>query len=259
MKFSERFRDRVSPALIPHLAQFESITANLARENTRMVLWQPPENPRALVKHYLDTLLMVYTNKFYLLCQALIQTMNSDNFFVYGLIGRSLIEHTAILRYYTHEKMQPLLQDIPADEEIPPETVQELITLLNRHLTGHRFDWDTFLRDYFDEFEGVRSGRLPPESQVNIITCLEKWARQNPAIANLYALFCDLVHPNLGSTLLVGRRLDRHISIGGQQGQWVGLEIFQRTFPDLLALSREVDERLAQLQAFQQRFPEKAN
>ena len=106
MKFNSRFRDQAPCSLLPHLERFEDIAANLAQENNRTILWQPPKEPRALVGHYLDTLGMVYVNKFYVLCQALIQALNSDNFFVYGLIGRSLIEHAAILRYYVHDKIK---------------------------------------------------------------------------------------------------------------------------------------------------------
>ena len=254
MKFSAHFRDQAPSSLSPHLDQFETITAALARESNRTILWRPPEDSRALIEHHLDMIWMVYVNKFHVLCQALIQALNSDNFFVYGLIGRSLIEHTAILRYYIHDKMSPLLADIPDHGPISEALLKEVITLLRRHLTGHRFDWDTFLSDYFDQLERPKSGNLLREPQVNVITCLEKWIRQNDAIEGLYNLFCDLVHPNLGSTLLVSRLVDHHIGVGGQQGRPVGIEIFSRTFTDLLALSQEVDEQLRQLKRFQQQF-----
>lgn len=62
----------------------------------------------------------------------------------------------------------------------------------------------------------------PKQTQVNILTCLETWIREEPAIGKLYGLFCDLVHPNLGSTLMVTRIYDQKIVVGGSSGTSFG-------------------------------------
>ncbi len=63
------------------------------------------------------------------------------------------------------------------------------------------------------------------------------------------------MHPNLGSTLLVSRLIDKQkIGVGGSEGQPVGLEIFNRTFDKLVALFPETHSQLLQLKAFE--FPE---
>ena len=254
MKFSPAFRKQVSSQLIPLLDRFEEVETILAAEITETVIWQPPSDLSQLANHYLDMLWVVYISKYHLLCQSLIQALNAENFFVYGMIGRSLIEHTAILRYYVTGKMLPLANVALSQDKISESTIQELIGLLDRHLTGRRFDWNTFLADYFDELEQPQSGTVLKEPQVNVLTCLQKWMKDEPAIANLYELFCDLVHPNLGSTLLISRLIDKqNIGVGGSVGQPVGLEIFNRTFAQLIALFQEVHTQLMQLRAFE--FP----
>ena len=255
MKFSSTFRKQVSDQLIPLLDRFEEVEHLLAAEITETLIWQPPSEPSQLVNHYLDMLWIVYVNKYHLLCQSLIQALNAENFFLYGMIGRSLIEHTAILKYYVTGKMLPLANDVLSQEQITESKIEELITFLARLLTGERFDWDSFLADYFDELQRPQQGRLLKETQVNVLTCLQKWMKEEPAIANLYELFCDLVHPNLGSTLLVSRLIDKQkIGVGGSEGQPVGLEIFNRTFDQLIALFPETHSQLLQLKAFE--FPE---
>ena len=254
MKFSPAFRKQVSYQLIPLLDRFEEVETILAAEITETVIWQPPSDLSQLANHYLDMLWVVYISKYHLLCQSLIQALNAENFFIYGMIGRSLIEHTAILRYYVTGKMLPLANVALSQDKISESTIQELIGLLDRHLTGRRFDWNTFLADYFDELEQPQSGTVLKEPQVNVLTCLQKWMKDDPAIANLYELFCDLVHPNLGSTLLISRLIDKqNIGVGGSVGQPVGLEIFNRTFAQLIALFQEVHTQLMQLRAFE--FP----
>ncbi len=255
MKFTPAFRQQVSEQIIPLLDRFEEIETILAGEITETRIWNPPQELPELVNHYLDMLWVVYISKYHLLCQSLIQALNAENFFLYGMIGRSLIEHTAILKYYVSGKMLPLGQTILSQEKITEASIEELIILLDRHLTGKRFDWDSFLEDYFDELEQPQQGSVLKEPQVNVLTCLQKWIKENSAIAGLYELFCDLVHPNLGSTLLISRLVERHnIGVGGSVGQPVGLEIFNRTFEQLIALFQEVRAQLMQLREF--KFPE---
>ena len=251
MKFSPAFRQQVPSQLIPLLDRFEEVETILAAETTETVIWQPPSELSQLVNHYLDLLWVVYISKYHLLCQSLIQALNTENFLIYGMIGRSLIEHTAILRYYVSGKMLPLASTVLSEETASESTIHELIGLLDRHLTGRRFDWNTFLADYFDELQQPQRGTVLKEPQVNVLTCLQKWMNDEPAIASLYELFCDLVHPNLGSTLLISRLVDKqNIGVGGSWGQPVGLEIFNRTFAQLVALFQEVHTQLIQLREF---------
>ena len=79
-----------------------------------------------------------------------------------------------------------------------------------------RFDWESFLyRDYVKlrdkvvaELTDKRQKKGPPAGQdsiiapqVNVLTCVKRWAQQEPGVLIVYNLFCDLVHPNIGSAL----------------------------------------------------------
>ncbi|MDJ0716521.1 MAG: hypothetical protein QNJ54_20295 [Prochloraceae cyanobacterium] len=248
-KFSQTFSEQVSNQVTPLLNQFEEISLSLAARSNEEVIWKPPENLHELLDHYLETLSVVYLKKYSVFSQCLIQVLNEENYLLYGLVGRSIIEHTAILRYYITSKMLPLAEDVVADGKITESEIEELIQLLDRHLAGRRFDWDNFLADYLQKIKGLKPESGVQPTQVNILTCLEKWGRENPKIIHLYELFCDLVHPNLGSTLLITRLLDEQLVLGGSRGIPVGLEIFNRTFAELLKLFHEVQKQLIQLQS----------
>ncbi len=98
-KFSQKFRQQVGKQTTPLLGQFEELALSLAGRSPEEVIWQPPENLQELLDHYLDTLSIVYLKKYSVFSQCLIQVLNEENYLLYGLIGRAIIEHTAVLRY----------------------------------------------------------------------------------------------------------------------------------------------------------------
>ncbi len=249
-KFSQKFRQQVGNQITPLLGQFEELSLSLAARSPEEVIWQPPENLQELLDHYLDTLSIVYLKKYSVFSQCLIQVLNEENYLLYGLIGRAIIEHTAVLRYYVTSKMLPLAHEVVADGIVTDSEIEELIQWLDKHLAGRRFDWNTYLADHFQHIKGLKTEPMVQPAQVNILTCLEKWGRENQSIIHLYELFCDLVHPNLGSTLLITRVLDNRLIVGGERGKPLGQEIFNRTFGELLELFQEVQEQLIQLQSF---------
>ncbi|ELR96430.1 hypothetical protein [Gloeocapsa sp. PCC 73106] len=231
--------------------KFETITSEFQRSCSSTVILVKPENdPHQLYDYYLDALLIVYFNKYAVLCQSLIQSLESENYLMYGLIGRAIIEHTAILRYYVTSKMLPLVEMALADGQVTETEVAEIIPWLEKHLTGQRFNWAEFLADYFDKVDDAAADASGDSSQVNILTCLEKWVKNDSQIGGMYALFSDLVHPNLGSTLLISRLVDNQVGIGGDSGEAVGLEIVKRTFSQLVDIFAEVQEQLRKIRSF---------
>lgn len=251
IKFNTNIRQKVVPELVESLANFEEITELLHHKSEKTLMWNPiNKDSHHLYDHYLDAILTVYFNKYYLLCKSLIQSLNEENYLLYGLIGRSLIEHTAILRYYVTSKMFPLVKIALEDGKVTTEEVETIIPWLEKHIIGNRFDWGDFLVDYFDELDNLKPGNILKNSQVNVLTCLQKWMQEDQSIHDLYSLFCDLVHPNLGSTLLISNVVNNQICIGGHSGEAIALEIVNRTFKQLLSIFREVSEQLKQLQTF---------
>ena len=248
LKFSSQFKEKLSADILPSVEEFEEISLTLSAYSNQSIIWQPPVNLEELLDHYLDTLLQVYLYKYYVFSKTLIQVLNEENYLLYGLICRAIIEHTSVLRYYVTSKMLPLAQVIVEDGIVTQEELQELINWLDKHLTGRRFDWDNFFDHYEREIEGIKPENSSKPAQVNVLTCLQKWGKENNSIINLYELFCDLVHPNLGSTILITRLVDNKLSIGGEDGEPMGREIFNLTFTSIVELFQDIEEQLKQLQ-----------
>jgi hypothetical protein len=54
---------------------------------------------------------------------------------------------------------------------------------------------------------------------VNVLTCVEKWAKETPAVLIAYNLFCELVHPNIGSSFLVCSSDSDRLHFGKHKGE----------------------------------------
>jgi hypothetical protein len=175
--------------------------------------WAPDETDyRKLHNVYARNLISSYTSKFAQLTEALLDALEHERYLIYALSGRSLIEATATLRYYTLYQYKPLMDK----GSFSAEDQKKLIEIDDRHLRGGRFDWDSFFFKRYSQLkeDAVKQLKSKKEKtkhisegiiqeQVNVLTCIEKWAEQTPEILIAYNLFCDLVHPNIGSSYLV--------------------------------------------------------
>lgn len=77
------------------------------------------------------------------------------------------------------------------------------------------------------------------QEQVNVMTCIEKWAENTPEVLIAYNLFCDLVHPNIGSSFLVASTSDEGLYFSRFKGELVGKSIFEQSFPILLSVTHK--------------------
>src|SRR5207253_8744668 len=84
-------------------------------------------------------------------------------------------------------------------------------------------------------------------SQVNVITALNQWAADKPGIILAYEFFCELVHPNLGSNLLVMGAKDGHLRVGGTTPRSVGRSLCIEGIQFLAGAGRETVGQLALL------------
>jgi len=72
---------------------------------------------------------------------------------------------------------------------------------------------------------------------VNVLTCIEKWAEEEtPTVLIAYNLFCDLVHPNIGSSFLVASTNDEGLYFSPTKGKSIGKDM---SFPILLAVTQK--------------------
>lgn len=253
MNFKQEIKGQVHPDVKELLDQFEEATDTLTQKSLLLeVHYKPPKGDiRNLFNQYIDLIWAAYAAKISTLMQSMILAVNRDDFLTYGLIGRSMIEHTAVLRYYHKTQIVPHLQEPLGAGSVTTQALQELIEILDQHLRGGLFDWESFLKhDFGNLFSRRRSNR----KQFRVGKCIEEWTKNDSSITVLYDLFCDLVHPNLGSTLLIVRVWPEGTGIGGNRGRPFGLDLFKMTIAGLALVIQETTELLNSLLLL--RFPE---
>lgn len=199
---------------------------------------------RKLHNVYARSLFICYTSKFAQLTESIINAIERGHYLIYALSGRSLIESTATLRYYNLHQYKPLFDK----GSLSKEDMKKLIEIDDRHLRGTRFDWDSFFFKRYSKLkeDAVKKLKTKKEKakfvtkrilqeQVNVMTCIEKWAESTPEILIAYNLFCDLVHPNIGSSFLVASINDKGLFFTPAGEQKVGKIIFEQSFPILVS------------------------
>lgn len=261
--FSEEIKQRSNTEFLNYLNLFEEGHVHImGMAKALSISWIPDQvDPRRAHNHYIDLLLSVYVSKYSLLSESLIHSVNRNDFFSYALAGRAMIELTATLRYYIFHKYKPLL-----DKKIlSPSEFETLIDLDDKHLRGGRFDWESFFFKKFDKMKedvitDIKNKKKKKKAEIasvkkkiqqgqyNVLTCVEKWAIETPAVMIGYNLFCDLVHPNIGSNFLVSSVEDGELMFKRDGKNQVGFNIFEQTFPLLLSMTnREMASLLVML------------
>lgn len=174
--------------------------------------------PYEITRKYFKFLYALYQAKYAELTGALIESVNNKNYLLFGLCGRSLLELTAILRYYT-KKIQPIINEAANTGSFTKEQQQKMVDILDSHARGGRFNWNEFhsgdrakFAEHLVEARRKKRGinqqsttildKINPE-QVNVLTAIDQWEREDSGILLIYEYFCELVHPNLGSNFLV--------------------------------------------------------
>ncbi len=122
--------------------------------------------------------------------------------------------------------------------------LHDLLEVHDRHLRGTRFDWEKFISKEFHQMaedvlkriseknkekELKESVNRIKNSQVNILSCVERWAREAPVVIILYELLCEMIHPNLGSTFLVSSISNGELSFGKRSGTPAAHSLFETT------------------------------
>jgi len=211
--------------------------------------WEPEnEDPRKLHNCYIRSLIGCYISKFSELSELILDSIANQNYLAYALSGRSLIEITATLRYYIITQYKTLF----SKGSFNAEDFKKLIDINDKHLRGGRFDWNSFLQRQFYKLKDEAIKQLQCkkknqkyiadnilQDQVNVLTCIEKWAYEVPEVLFVYNLFCDLVHPNIGSNFLVASLDSNKLYFTKKKGELVGKIIFEQSFLMLLSTTQK--------------------
>lgn len=242
------FEERCSPEAKHWLNIFKAGTGHLTKcaDNLLDNPWDMMAiDPRKAHNYYVHCLVSVYLSKHAKLSNALLTALGNDDYLTYALCGRSLIEMVATLRYYIFNRYKPVLDK----DSYTVEDLQALVKIDDQPLRGSRFDWQSFvhrryaklIEDTAKQITAKKQGKrletpaVAPE-QINVATCLDKWAAEVPEVQMIYNLFCDLVHPNIGSNFLVSSVREEKIHFAQNKGEMIGHQIFEESFPLLISV-----------------------
>ena len=244
---------------LPELIEmFRTGTQHLSRMVERLDCpWSPTlDDPRRLHNVYARNLITCYISKFTQLSEAILDSMQNKRYMIYALAGRSLIEITATLRYYMLVQYKPLLDK----GSLTLVEMKQLIDIDDRHLRGGRFDWESFLFEDYTKLKADAVKQLASKKakqkhiaegiiaeQVNISTCVETWAEAVPEVLVAYNLFCDLVHPNIGSSFLIASTSELGFYFSPAKGSGIGAHIFEQSFPILVSVTHKPFGELPQM------------
>jgi hypothetical protein len=220
------------------LEVFRRGTEHLGRMAASLdVEWKPElDDPRRLHNNYARNLIASYTSKTHEYCEGILYGLDTSHYLVYALCARSLLETVATLRYYVRREYLPLLEQ----PDIDLAGFNKLIEIDDKHFRGTGFNWPAFLgRDLAqlrrDVQEVGKRGKkaldLEQPAPVRVGTTIKDWANENPDVMVTYVLLCDLVHPNIGSNMLVGSTDEGVLRFTKTRGDHVGRRLVEMSFP----------------------------
>ena len=241
-----RSSDIQMPTIPELIVTFSEVTNNLRSMAQQLDYpWKPDEgDPRVLHNSYARSLFTCYVSKFSDLSDGLLDAIKKQNYLVYALSGRAMIEHVATLRYYVQYEYKPIFDK----GSLSARDFRKLIEIDDKHLRGSRFDWESFLFLRYSKLKADAVQHLKNkkdkrknivdsvvQGQVNVVTCIERWASEIPEVLIAYNLFCDLVHPNIGSAFLVASTSQETLYFSRFKGEPIGEKIFEQSFPILVS------------------------
>jgi hypothetical protein len=219
------------------------------------VLWEPNlGDPRRFHNMYVSALVAVYVCKYQDLSESILAALERQDYLTYALCGRALIEMVATLRYYLKHQYGPFVTKFQTAGKLTADDYRALLKIDDNHLRGSRFDWESFILRRFEKMQQAAMTELQKKgaknqqerseiaqaitaAQVSVLTCVKKWADEKPGVLIAYSLFCDLVHPNVGSSLLVSSAESGRLYFGKGKSDAVGHRIFEQSFPLLLSVT----------------------
>ncbi|TKF50302.1 hypothetical protein FCV63_24590 [Vibrio lentus] len=222
-------------------SDFEKVIINIEELASEKHVWnKSPNDHFELLNNQLNLVWACNVSKLNELYRTLVESINQQQYLIYGMVGRSIIEHVATMRYYMNDKVLNVVNNAVDTGNL--NDVNELNQLLDKFLRGGRFDWESFFSGDFEKLKTAKGQDKAANelSQVNTLTCIQKWSKDEATVEILYDLFCDLVHPNIGSSMLVMHEWDDGIGFGGLCEKKTGQDIMLMTIAGIVFLSNNI-------------------
>lgn len=245
-KFNENFKFGGSDDFLKYCKGIEDFQKTLNDIHISQTVAYPIDfskygNPQLLIGDFFKFIKAQYVAKLEELISSYIDSINSQQYLITGLVGRAIIETIGTLKYYNDRADEIILKlaEVERVEGNPldPKLMEELFDLIEGHMKGSTIDWSSFFKSDIKTFiENIVSEIKSKNKNPDLIkplrinnTILRDWSNKVPQVHAFYAFFCDLVHPNLGSNLLLMGTSKDVLQIGGDSNKSLGKKICQES------------------------------
>lgn len=243
--FSDATRSRFPQTHWVLLQRLADVIAYLTSTSAHPSAFPQTRNPKNFFNEYVDFSLAIYSTKLLQLYRATAHAIENEQYLVYAQCGRAILENIATLRYYSLHPDLTAASDAWKSRSLTDPILRKANETLDRLARGNRFAWEAFIEGRFDEL--TKTPHQEHLAQVNSATCLQKWFKDSPKLEPLYDLFCDLVHPNLGSNLLVLAVSESGLVAGGTESHSTAIFIVAPTLAGLLGAFKTANTAMATL------------
>lgn len=242
-----------------HLVLFQhlnSVINQLRTLNAQPAAFLVTNDPVAHFNAFIDFGISTYAAKLLELFESVEFAIENEKYLIYAQSGCAILENIAILRYYSMHPDISAASEAWKTKSLNDPILRKANATLDCFLRGSRFSWSAFIEGRFAEL--TQTPDQPELAQINSKTCLEKWFKESRKLESLYGLFCDLVHPNLGSNLLVLGTLENELVPGSKGAKSASLFIVAPTLAGLVGSVKTAKASLRGL-AEQRLFPNAAS
>lgn len=173
------------------------------------------------------------------LCRGIVQNLNELNFLSFAVLFRALFENVLLARQYFSTRLMPIIDACAKEGQVRADQLANLIKELDTSVRRSKVDWDKILAGTLD---GIAEQDEMVWDKVSLKKAAEEWDKAGSYLGaltptTLYAVLCDLAHPNLGSVLVCMRQDQFTFASPGQNS--VGIGIFGVLFTSLAAITME--------------------
>ena len=217
-------------------------------------------NPYKYLGNFFKFIHVTYIEKFKELSGDFIESINSKRYLTTALCGRSIIESTAALRYYNNAVMKKVKVSSGRElDGIDAEFLRDVFDLTNKHMRGSSMNWGGFFtadkKTFVRELVKKEKRRLKKEAPVKydfvksiaVGKFLDSWFDDEPELVALaYNFFSELVHPNLGSNLLLIGTADGKVQVGRDSNRAAGKAVCREAVKFINPCLKEATFQLSQ-------------
>ncbi len=180
------------------LQEFRSDTSSLRKRARKFLHAEPIQDSSGLaeVRAAVRGIYGSSISKISSSCLHVQRAIQNQDHLSYVVFSRVLVEQTAMLFGLAH-KVSILFRSDANDA-----MYRDVACGFTKALLGTRFDWASFWKVGIAGMVRSTQTFSPKYRQTNILTWFSKWASMEPMVAVLYELLCDVVHPNVGGSML---------------------------------------------------------